>query len=336
MNKLLAAFILILIVHAPLARANKCVESVNDPLTTEDLVNQLLPALHRQAALSESIKWKSDFLKDRLVTDPQKARQISDSVFEVKQLQYEVAQAIKDMGGPQSPALWDAYFQRAYNTVAASSSSYLQTVALSISKLPSGKIIDFGSGPGNFSLAILLSSPYRTVHGIDMSPLAVQSATNMLTATVPQAKGRFHFQNGNLLEMPPNQLKGDGGVMNNVLYNMQTTREKVNLLKKVRSQLKPGARFVLNDPLPKGQNEAELKNWLASLADSATRNGSPLTEYDIAFLSEINRSQLTRGNIPFSTPKELINIAQQAGFVLVEGPLETYGGLVTSLVLEVP
>jgi ubiquinone/menaquinone biosynthesis C-methylase UbiE len=108
------------------------------------------------------------------------------------------------------------------------------------------------------------------------------------------------------------------------------------MLKRIFAELKPGGRLVLNDPRDFIQNDlSKLKKFLNSVAKSAARNDSPMTEFDVAFIGAVNLQFLVGGKTKFLSTTELQALASQAGFQ-VEQTYDTYYGAATMLILRKP
>lgn len=108
---------------------------------------------------------------------------------------------------------------------------------------PGGVWADFGSGRGAFTLALAdLIGPSGEIYSLDKNQSALSDQERAMQARFPErAPGSTHYIVADFtqsIHLP----KLDGLVMANALH---FTRDKDDVLRSIRSYLRPGGRFIL-------------------------------------------------------------------------------------------
>ncbi len=282
---------------------------------------------------STPFSWKSEVIKSKNRVSSAQVDRVLEEVFASRKLRAEVARVIDQLGGPQSPRLWNLYFQRCYNAIEGMSHGYISLLLEASRHLPkTGTIYDCGGGTGNFSTALLCLGSQRKVKLFDMSAQARRIAR--------QTAGRFKVDarlttisanlNGNLAS----GNSAEGIVLNNVLYTLGDKSRKLAFLKNLHSILKPGGVLVLNDPCATHQSAEALRGHLKQVVGSAAYHRSPMTQFDVALYTEVNCKVLAGQTAPFLSQPELISLAHKAGFALIAPPETRFYGVDTLLILR--
>lgn len=288
----------------------------------------------QQVAEPPTVKWSSDLIvPDRRLT-AQRAGEIVQLMRDPNgQLNQDVAQRIQNLGGIQSPRLWDEYF-RAYDKIVGFTQGFWDIALAANAILPTtGVIADLGSGTGNITTILAMREPNRMIRAYDFSLGGLSETRKKLQRLGPGAAGRHATIEFDLTKglLAPNSL--DGAVMNNVLYTLGD--HKAQVLRNIFQALKPGAPFVLSDVHATIQRDFEvLVAFLSAIIAKAVEAGSPVTEYDMVFSGAVNLQVLMSKN-NFLTSAQLEEMASQAGF-RVEGSYKAYYGGATFLHLVKP
>lgn len=289
-----------------------------DPLESrrQTTIDECRLILNRMAHVIDGHKvaWNSRLLSDVTVKSSRRASDIVKAAFTQEKLRNEIAAEVKDLGGLQSPKLWNKYFIL-YDKVEAFSDGYLQLIAWADRELPTcGTICDFGTGTGNFASILYGRSTDRQVIGVDLSPFGLRLAKAKLSELADGETKRFKLIQANLLSLK-GQIKNrlDGAVMNNVLFVLPEEKRRT-VLETVYNALSPGKKFILSDPRPIIQNSSqEWQKRLTKVITSALKN-SYLTEYDIALYAYINHQLLMGESPPILSLGRLIALAKSIGF----------------------
>lgn len=298
-------------------------------------------AIVRSQNVNTGIVWDSEVLRGATPVTRERAQfiitQLRDKTSVLSEELTKVHSDLKINGNQ----FWNK-FLKAYDRVVPFCNGYLEIFQRAHQVLPmDGRIVDFGTGTGNGAALLLACSPDREVIGLDSSPDGLAIAKMKLAAIVAALSSaessahKFEVKFGDVAQshLPPNSI--DGAVMNNVLYSIADNK-RLQTLKKIFDSLKSGAYLVLNDPRSLyQQDDPALGDFLVSVATSAAANRAPMTEYDFAFLSQINIQFLAGGSTTFLSPEQLKDLTERAGFV-VESMEESYYRNGTLLVLKKP
>lgn len=293
-----------------------------------------LTQMRDSVSRAPKLAWKSRYIASSSKVGAVKATRIVEQVFSDRKFQAEIAKAIRELGGPQSPHLWDVYFRRCYNAITGLSQGYIQLLLETSRNIPkAGAIYDLGGGTGNFSTSLLSLSSQRQVTLVDMSPEAIRVAHQ--TVRKFAVGSRFAALKRNLRTPGIKQGSGDAAVINNVLYTLGNNQQKLSFLRKVHAALKPDAIVVRSDPKPNYQrDERTLCDWLVQVVSSAAYHRSPMSAFNVALYAEINRKILNGKSSPFLSEEKLISLAHEAGFALIAPPESRFYGIDTYLVLR--
>jgi len=236
---------------------------------------------------------------------------------------------MKSLGGLSSPTLWDAYMSF-YDRATSFSDGYHQILLDAHKELPlTGTIVDYGGGTGTHSAGLLYFSSKRRIVTQDISEKALKIAATKLKLIDPSEK-QFLLLNTDLNHYEKNDEKtkhADGALLSNVLYAI-SRNEKPRVLKRIWNDLKDSGILVIHDPLPSTQNDSKkLKLFLEKIFTEAFKNQSPATDYEFAFLAEINRSKLSdqRRQNPFLSFIEMRELLEQSGFKVLSQKISYYG-----------
>jgi len=302
-----------------------------EDIEARKLIASLYPIIRNVISHTPSISWASSFLTNKPPENALRIQEIINLLFEDGSALFtEVSRRIDELGGVQSPSLWNEYF-RTYDKTFGNSEGYQDLVAHAQFFLTNSHVapsrnyhfLDVGAGTGNFSSALLVGPRNRYVVGVDLSDFGLRLAASKAKAVAGGSATRFIAIHGSFLDAKLDR-QFDGVVMNNVFYTMNNDQRRT-ALKKIFKALKPGGRFFLSDPLPKVQNaSSELKDFVMSAMSSAASTGSPLTEFDIAFAGAMNIFFM-RKSPEFLSTQQLIDIGRAAGFEPLDWEIGYYG-----------
>lgn len=291
--------------------------------------------LVKDIVASATVFWPSQVLEDKRVTSISEASRIIKSTLHDTKWQRELHALLTELGGVQSPRLWDLYF-RSYDKAVVFSDGYLDLIGRANRLIPtSGTILDLGCGTGNFSSALLLGEPKRKVLALDTSAQGLKVSAKKLAAVSRVRGGTFELRTMDIRTLGATQTSVQGVVMNNVLYTLSAKSRK-SLLKQIFKVLDYGAPLFLNDPLPAVQEKTEnVERLLTKLFADAILNGSPLTEFDVALIAFVNHQTLVGRTPTFLTSREMSDLALETGFQIVARD-SAYYGVTTCLSLRKP
>ena len=122
------------------------------------------------------------------------------------------------------------------------SSKFAKPLAKFISRLPVGKLIDLGGGPGSYSAEILKND--KSAQAILIDRQASLSVAKTLIKKQSVLK-RFSFVAGDLFEVDLGK-DVDTVLYSNILH-IYNESENLKLFKKIHNSLKKGGRFILVD-----------------------------------------------------------------------------------------
>jgi SAM-dependent methyltransferase len=282
------------------------------------------------------IQWSSRVLHATSVKSEARLDEIINLLLRPSDLlNEEIARFQKDLAGKGDATFWNTYFKM-YDGILGFCEGYLKIFERASQSLPqTGKIVDYGFGTGNGSASLLLLGSRREIYGVDFSSLGLERAEAKLQkVAVLTGSQRAKLQVADLTEARLPQSRFDGALMNNVLYAIPKEK-RLALLKKILGELKPGARFVISDPVRSLQTNPEaIRKLLKDVFHSSVTNGSPMTEFDFAFFGFLNIKFLMGGGV-FLTPTEITQLAEKAGFQ-VESIEPSYYGAAALAVLRRP
>ena len=122
--------------------------------------------------------------------------------------------------------------------------SHFEWQALMNYAKPGESILDFGCGSGHSD--ILLARNGFTVHGVDLSGLAIRIANKLLESEREEVRNRLSFSKTDVLEhLPPNDKKYDVIWASHVFEHLV---EAESLISKLLLWLKPGGQFYISVP----------------------------------------------------------------------------------------
>jgi SAM-dependent methyltransferase len=287
--------------------------------------------------------WRSEAVEATPVRSVARALEIAAAMNDPHSaLAREVELRFGDVARHMNPAFWDAYFH-AYDTLVSYSGPYRELLRLAHAYLPlTGEIVDLGAGTGNFSVALAESAPLRNFVLVDQSPQGLEVA-----AAKFRQKGDPH----STIELPRHRTvlrsllddapfpKGDGAVLNNVLYSVTSVSDKARILRSVYDCLSPGGRLFLNDPVPAVGDPVYVWDTVLHLVTNAVLHESPMTEFDLVILMAANkRMTKSEGKVDqsvFLSPVDLEHLCAEVGF-RVDATRATYADAARAYFLRKP
>lgn len=302
-----------------------------------ELARPFLSGLRNALPRTPMKSWPSTEISPQTIVSPKRFTEI---VAQIKvpnsQLNRELSNHLKELGGMDSPNLWDAYLV-SYDKIATFSEHLLRIAVSAHDILPKdGLIFDVGAGTGTISSVLLMLARERRVIAGDWSAKGLALAKTKLDLVTNKDPSRYKTLLMDLTKeegWPNPTQKFDGAVMNNVLYAISSKEAKLAVLKRIFNSLKPGAPFVLSDIL--NLSLPELQTGLAGTAASAVANGAPATEYDIALAGKVNFDVLVKYSSLFMSTEELKALVREAGFK-INGWYSSYNGTATFLYMTKP
>lgn len=257
-------------------------------------------------------------------------------------LKNKIHTVLRRLGGIKSDELWDAYFT-AYDQIVSYDDGYRELIETAHKHLPRrGQINDYGAGTGNFSIGLLNRSSLRTVALFDFSQIALSVAeTKLKSLSLPvDQTARFKLQREDFKANVSRPLDlneyADAALVNGLFYTLPWSN-KINLLRRIFNDLKPGAVLLINEPkesLQKSQNA--LMQFLTTIAECAVANGSPVTELQLALFVSINHQVLTATSLHFTPLEKLQRLAESIGFQFEKAFVDGYYGQTATLILKKP
>jgi SAM-dependent methyltransferase len=178
---------------------------------------------------------------------------------------------------------WGLYLSSCYERLLAYVPEYWRLLTLGSGFLPaSGEIAVLGTGPGSDAAVIMVKRPHRMVVGYDRSQIALDIAYgkfNGLGSSNLISPWQFRTVEADITELDAEDI-WDGVFMSNVLYSIP---DQESMLRAIAGAMKPGAIFVLNNPLNKmAISDASKIKTQWDILSSAYENGSVATELEYA------------------------------------------------------
>lgn len=173
-----------------------------------------------------------------------------------------------------------------------------------ISRLPEGRILDAGTGPGYLPVEIARRSSRIWVVGIDLSRALIRMARrNALSAGVAE---KVHFEVGNA-----SSLRWADGTYDMVISTgmLHTLKDPVRVLKECRRVLKPGGQAWIYDPA-RVSSQIDLRRW----KDSFTFGERILYRVFLLF-ARINPGRVYKR-------EQVVSMIQASGFLTYEIQME--------------
>ena len=127
--------------------------------------------------------------------------------------------------------------------------------------------------------------------------------------------------------------KFDAGSMVLTLFAIPPAQRKA-ALSNMYNSLKPGARFVLIDPIPSLNNSSDGKTFLREIVKNAYQNNTDLTALDLAILTAKNAHNLLKTE--FLGPQAQRALGESVGFKAIGTQQSVYYGIATMTVFEKP
>ncbi len=303
-------------------------------------VRNLDPLIAREAKL----KWDSRFLKAGPVAllgkeaAKKRAREIIDAMYDTESPLGDEFEKFFNKLTADDPS-WLSYYFKSYE-IFPYSPLYQSVMARAHEALPlTGRILDVGAGAAPISAFLAATAPDRKLTILD-NQNATELARLRMQQLAPNSRG--HRMEPIFLR-PSVAIPGepaDGAIVNHVFYILVPATKKA-AMKAIVDKLKPGATVVINEPIrERATPDANFKAWLTKIVTTAIDNGSPHSEFDIAFLAGMSSGRATRsirGNAPLVSPfqseKELESMAKDAGLDIVESGY-SYDGFSRFLVLK--
>lgn len=127
--------------------------------------------------------------------------------------------------------------------------------------LDSQRILELGSGTGNFTLRLAARYPSASITSVDGSEEMLELTRQRLLAIATKAKFRTLHARFETIELPPGEL--DLVVSCISLHHVQ---DKAALFERIHRLLAPGGFFVFADQMAAGSERASKLNWQRWLA----------------------------------------------------------------------
>jgi len=289
-----------------------------------------LRVLNQTIDPNRSFWWPSRYLKTSRVIEAARAIEIVQQIGEPgSAILSEMERALGNISQILEPSFWDSYF-RAYDLLVSFNHPYRELLQLAHRHLPlSGKIMDLGSGTGNFSLALAAWGPNRAFALVDQSQVGLDLAASKFRVMGSENEPLPRLVKRSLLDEAAFP-ECDGAVLNNVLYSIPAVSDKKAILERVYRSLSAGGAFFLNDPLPTTSDAAYFRQSFLHLILGAVTQHSPMTEFDLAVLAVANlrlgEDDGKSDQSHFLSCAEIETLAQETGFK-VENTRPTYAGI---------
>lgn len=283
---------------------------------------------------TKSFRWKSQYFEKGQGIAVSRVEEVVDRVFYDAKARKEVKRAIERLGGAGSSLFWDLYLRRVSNTVLGFSEEHLTYLKFASGTLPkTGQITDWNCGTGNLAAGLLLAVPERKLMAIDSNPRAVIAAKRLQKHFFPEGNSAFSAKVGSPLSPELSIPVSEGAVIHNGLFLMESDSAKIEFLKEVAANLLPDGLLLLVEPKPWLQKQSVLRLWLTRMIRSAVQNHSPVSEFEIALFTEVQRRLFVEAPTRFLDTKEWIAVAKQAGFA-IQLVRDAFYGHYTTLVLR--
>jgi SAM-dependent methyltransferase len=235
-----------------------------------------------------SFWWPSQELTANPVAHAGRAMEIIRQVADLNSpLSHELQANFGDLSQMLSPKFWDKYFST-YDLLVAFNAPYRELLKLAHEHLPlSGRILDLGSGTGNFSFGLALQSGHRAFTLLDQSASGLKLAEQKFNSVFDPRSQKIEYVKRSLTD-PEAFPRTDAAVMNNVLYSLPTLEMKREVLRKIVDGLPNHGRFFLNDPLTTTGDASFFRQSFIHIVLGAICENSPMTEHDLAVLTFAN------------------------------------------------
>jgi len=180
-----------------------------------------------------------------------------------------------------------------------------------LGRLPLGedeRILDLGCGPGDNTLELARRSVHGVVHGIDLSPAMIESATKLRAAQAPDVQRRLTFAVGDIAQLASDSVQ-------TVIFSnaaLQWLRHHREVLAAWFGALAPGGRLAVQMPANEHESgKVELgalarePAWCAALGgiDQSFRDVPPPEHY-ARMLKEIGFVDVDCYYLTFRHPME--------------------------------
>ncbi len=285
----------------------------------------------------------------------EKVQTVEDALAIVDQVANDPSayQPINEILNKLSPGRsWALYLNTGFHAVSTHTDGHRDMVQETITEFPKSesgtnpvRIFDVGIGNGNAVIAAAIRDPHAIVHGLDIAGAGLNISMWRLNTGADEAAekhsdpglasvGRFSMARGSAtdpLMFPPQQF--DGGSMVLTLFAIPTAQRK-QALQNIYNSLKPGAKFVLIDPVTKISDPAVGKIFLKEIVRNAYQNNPDLSALDVALLTAKNAHQLLKIN--FMESEQQQSIVESVGFRHVAAPHPVYYGYASMQVFEKP
>ncbi len=264
---------------------------------------------------------------------------------------------INDVLGRLSPARnWALYLNTGFHAVPTHTDGHREMVQQTIDHFPrfdgatalNGSpplVLDVGIGDGNLGIATVVRNPRTILSGIDIAGAGINISNWRLNeiTDLNAAKysdpglanfGRFWTGRGSASDphmFPIEQY--DAASMVLTLFAVPTAQRKT-ALQNIYNSLKPGAKFILIDPVLQANDAATGRQFLKEIVRSAYRNNPDLTALDVAILTAKNAHSLFKTD--FMTPAEQQSFVEAVGFRHLTTSQPVYYGIANMQVFEKP
>jgi SAM-dependent methyltransferase len=197
------------------------------------------------------------------------------------------------------------------------------TVAALVELAGEGPVLELGVGTGR--LALPLAGRGLEVHGIDSSAaMLARLAHKNTSATVSATLG-------DMVDDLPSGPFSLAFVAYNTLFNLTEQQRQADCFREVAARLMPGGRFVIEafvpDEPPRQGSDVSVRSLTATavvLSVALHRPELQVAEGQFVEISEAGGVRLRPWSIRYSAPRELDDMARDAGFVL-EHRWESFG-----------
>lgn len=296
-----------------------------------------LPLLFELLSHTKSYRWKSAYFRKGKGVSLGRAEEVVDLVFYDAKARKEVKRAIDRMGGPGGALFWDLYLRRVVNAVMGFSDGYLSLLNLAHSALPTAsQLVDWNSGTGNLAAALALGSADRKISAVDSNPRAVIATKRVLKHFFPDKEHSITAKLGDPLAKELSIPVSKGAVLMNSLFLAENESIRLEILKEIHANLQDDGVFFLVEPKPWLAKQSVLRLWVQRVAKSAAASHSPMSEFELAIFTEMQRVLFLEVASEIRDTSELVALCKTAGFepLLVRDGF--YGYFSTILLKKVP
>ncbi len=179
------------------------------------------------------------------------------------------------------------------------------------------KVVDYGSGTGNFAARLKFAEPSCQVIGLDISPECLTIAKEKIKLfTDNDSEDDFIFADFTKSDFECTKIKNaDGALVVNVCFTLPFDN-MLMFLNIVQTNLRTEGILVFNEPTKVCTDRIRICEFIRQIAQDAVSNRAPMTEFDLALMTYYNLknvSDISKSNL-FSSNK-LKEIISKTGFI---------------------